>query len=83
MLVLVTILYTIATFFLAYYACKDYQAAEAERKAAEDFRSQLNDLYQAIAIATLISAGPTDSHMPLSITNFRKHYQGRTQILPD
>lgn len=83
MLVFVTILYTVATFFLAVYAHKNYKAAEVERKGAEEFRTQLSDLYQAIAIATLISAGPTSGHLAKSFTAFRENYQGKTQILPE
>lgn len=90
MLVFVTIFYTAATFALAYYAYKNFQAAEADREASEEFRSQqrkaseefrcqLSDLYQAMAIATMLSSGQYGEFEKIK-SEFVKMYDGKVVI---
>lgn len=83
MLVLVTFLYTVATFCLAYYAYKNFQSAELERQKSEEFRQEVSDLYQAIVISTITSQPYADMTMvPYynSIRRFMNLYKGATKI---
>jgi hypothetical protein len=83
MLVLVTVLYTAATFCLAYYAYKNFKSAELERQKSEEFRQELGDLYQAIVISTITSQPYSDMTMvPYynSIRRFMNLYKGNTKI---
>ena len=94
MLILVTILYTIATFFLAYYAYKNYEAAQTDRKAAEqsrrqsfeaaeEFRRTFRDLYEAIVIATLLSGPSSYGSYDNCRDIFESEYKGDIKIFKD
>ena len=94
MLIFVTILYTIATCFLAYYAYKNYEAAQIDRNAAEQSRSQsfeaaeefrrtLRDLYEAIVIATLLSGPSSYGSYDTCRNTFESEYKGDIKIFKE
>lgn len=85
-----TIVTTIATVVIAYYAWRSHQISEAIIKLTQkrddeekEFKQQIKDLYQGIVVSNIISAPLGNSHQPYADTleAFKKFYKGKTKII--
>lgn len=63
----------LATAVIAFYSVALWRATQKAGEREEEFRGQLSDLYQAIVVATVISAiGYAEEPEPV-IRQFRQH----------
>lgn len=79
-----SIINLIAICVIAWYAYASHQREKKFRasltKINEQHQQELCDLYQAIVIATLISANSDPKVLPKAIKIFKEHYLGETKI---
>lgn len=70
----------IATCFIAYYSFVSSKIADEIKKQNDKHDSELKDLYQAIAIATLMGGNGNSGVVKTLISTFNQHYKGKVQI---
>ena len=70
----------IATSVIAVYAYKSHAMATAIKKSADKHQDEVEDLYQAIVISTLLTGPGSTGRMDDAIQAFKKHYKGETKI---
>ncbi|HOX22222.1 MAG TPA: hypothetical protein PLL10_02065 [Elusimicrobiales bacterium] len=80
----------LATIVIAVWAYKSHKLAEeikkstdVQKKENDEYRTQVSDLYQAIAIATLISGPSSTGGADAAIKCFKNHYKGKTPVFKD
>lgn len=75
-----TIITTLATCVIAYFAWASHQVALAIQQQEKAHQKELTDLYEAIMIATVMGGQGNSGVVNTSIETFKKHYKGSTPI---
>src|SRR3989338_6704211 len=82
-----TIVTTIATAVIAYYAWRSHKISEAIIKLTQkrdddekEFKQQIKDLYQAIVVSNIVLGPEGVNPCESSIQAFKRLYKGNTKI---
>ena len=73
----------VATGVIAWYAWANHRIVSKIQSRDDEFRQEVKDLYQAIAVANLISAhGSVGAYSTMEgrIEKFNEYYKGKTPI---
>lgn len=80
LMVISTVATGIATVSIAYYTKKMRDIYKSIELSQNESQERTNDLYQAIVIATLQSSNSSPDVLPNFISEFKRHYTGKTKI---
>lgn len=78
--VLAIIVSAVATGVIAVYTRKSYSLDSSLKERDDEFRQTLQDLYQAIVVATILSGPSSYGAFDDAKRTFQNHYAGTTPI---